>query len=296
MLQSQKNQLQRSNYMFLKNLRKILFYPKPLSLPIRRYLVDLLEKFSLQKIIPYEIRLNYDWVARPWYGYSILHAAKMAKSLGYKSISIIEFGVAEGNGLVNIEKHIEEIKKFINIEFEVYGFDMGTGLPKPTSDKDLGYHWQEGFFRMDQEALKKKLKLSKLVLGDVKDTCPTFFSSYNPAPISCVFVDLDYYSSTVEALKIFDVDSSKLLPRVYCYFDDILGSEDELYNEYSGELAAINHFNETHKDKKICKLRCLFERKVRRGWNEMIYSFHNFSHAKYNKFISDIPQRQPLEP
>jgi len=220
----------------------------------------------------------------------------MAKSLGYKSISIIEFGVAGGKGLISIEKHIEEIKKIINMDFEVYGFDMGTGLPKPTCYEDLGYHWQEGFFEMDKEALETKLKLSKLVLGNVKDTCPTFFSSYNPAPIGCVFVDLDYYSSTVEALKIFDADSSRLLPRIYCYFDDIIGSEEELYNEYSGELAAINHFNETHEDKKISKLKCLIERKVRRSWNEMIYSFHNFSHSKYNNFISDIPQKLSLKP
>ena len=107
-------------------LSKVLFYPRPLSIPIRNYLVNLLEKVSLQKIIPYELRLNYDWVARPWYGYSIFNAAKMAKSLGYERISIIEFGVAEGKGLVNIERHIEEIKKIVNIEFEVYGFDMGT--------------------------------------------------------------------------------------------------------------------------------------------------------------------------
>ena len=280
--------------MFLRTLRKIAFYPRALSLPIRTYLVYLLEKYSLQKLIPYEIRLNYDWVDRPWYGYSIFQAAKMAKSLGHESISIIEFGVAGGNGLINIEKHIKQIKKIVDIEFEVYGFDMGTGLPKPTKGKDLAYHWQEGYFAMDQEALEKKLKLSKLVLGNIKDTCPTFFSSYNPAPIGCVFVDLDYFSSTVEALKIFDTDSSNLLPRIYCYFDDIMGSENELYNEYSGELAAINLFNETHEDKKICKLRCLFERKVRRCWNEMIYSFHSFNHPKYNDFISDTAPQAHL--
>ena len=263
--------------MFLKTLRKIAYYPRPLSLPIRTYLVHLLEKFPLHNAIPYEIRLNHDWVGRPWYGYCIFHAAKMAKRLGYKTISVLEFGVAGGNGLVNIEKHIKQIKKIFDVEFEVYGFDMGTGLPKPNDKKDLSYHWQEGFFKMDQEALETKLNFSKLVLGDVKDTCPNFFSSHSPAPVGCIFVDLDYYSSTVEALKIFDADSSNLLPRVYCYFDDILGSENELYNEFSGELAAINYFNETRDDKKIAKLRCLYERKVRRGWNEMIYSFHSFN-------------------
>jgi len=279
----------------LKTLRKIAFYPRPLSLPIRTYFVHLLEKYSLHNAIPYEIRLNHDWVGRPWYGYCVFHAAKMAKRLGYKSISILEFGVAGGNGLVNIEKHIKQIKKIFDIEFEVYGFDMGTGLPKPSNEKDLSYHWQEGFFEMQQDELEAKLNFSKLVLGDVKDTCPTFFSSHNPAPIGCVFIDLDYYSSTMEALKIFDADPSYLLPRIYCYFDDILGSENELYNEFSGELAAINHFNEARDDKKIAKLRCLYERKVRRGWNEMIYSFHSFNHPKYSEFISDTAQTQPLE-
>ena len=281
--------------MILKTLRKIAYYPRPLSLPIRKNFVNIAEKFFFKKFIPYEIRLNYDMVTRPWYGYSIFHAAKIAKALEYKSMSIIEFGVAGGNGLINIEKHVEEIKKIIKIEFEIYGFDLESGLPKPDQKKDLKYHWKEGSFKMDYKSLKNKLKTSNLVLGDIKDTCPKFLSTYKPAPIGCIFVDLDYFSSTVEALKIFDGDDKFFLPRLLCYFDDILGSENELYNEFSGELAAIKNFNKTHQYKKICKLRCLYERKVRSGWNEMMYSFHNFNHPKYNNFISDTPLNQPLE-
>ena len=138
---------------------------------------------------------------------------------------------------------------------------------------------------MNVEALEKKLKFSKLILGDIKDTCQSFLSKNNPAPIGCVFIDLDYYSSTVEALKIFDGEDKYFLPRLFCYFDDVLGSENELYNEFSGELAAIEEFNNVHQHKKISKLRCLYERKVRAGWNEMIYSYHNFKHPDYNRFI-----------
>ena len=33
------------------------------------------------------------------------------------------------------------------------------------------------------------------------------------------------------------------LPSVFSYFDDIIGSEIELYNDYTGERLAINEFN-----------------------------------------------------
>lgn len=280
--------------MIFKLLKKIAYYPKSLSYPLRKLIVKFIETTKFNNIIPYEIRMNYDLLSRTWYGYSIFHAAKMAKSLGYKSISILEFGVAGGNGLVNIEKHVNEIKKIINIDFEIYGFDLETGLPPPKDTKDLSYHWQQGFFKMKKGELQKKLKISKLVLGDVKETCPLFIAKYKPAPIGCIFIDLDYYSSTVDALKIFDGPDDYFLPRVICYFDDILGTEDELYNEFSGELAAINEFNSIHPKKKLSKLRCLYERKFRAGWNEMLYSYHNFLHKDYNKHISNTPKQQPL--
>ena len=281
--------------MIFSILKKIVFYPRSLSLPFRKLITIFIHFLKLNKVIPYEIRLNYDLVARPWYGYSIFTAAKMAKALDYKSMSILEFGVAGGNGLINIEKHIDEIKKIVNIDFEVYGFDLEQGLPKPESKKDLSYHWQEGFFKMKRVELEKKLKISKLVLGDVKNTCPTFFFFFKPATIGCIFIDLDYYSSTVNALKILNGPDNFFLPRLLFYFDAIMGSENELYNEFSGELAAINDFNLTHENKKISKLRCLFERKFRAGWNEMVYSYHNFQHPDYNKHISSTPKQQPLE-
>ena len=38
---------------------------------------------------------------------------------------------------------------------------------------------------------------------NVKDNCATFFREYNPAPVGCMFHDLDFYSSTTEALTPF---------------------------------------------------------------------------------------------
>lgn len=264
----------------------VLFYPLPLRVVILR---EILKRLS---IVRYKKRLQYGAVPRTHYGYCIYNAAQLAKKLGYKNISIIEFGVAEGNGLLDIEYHVEEIKKEIDLGIEVYGFDRESGLPKPLDYRDLPYHWKEGFFRMDKEKLQEKLNFSKLVIGDVKETCTSFFASYKPAPIGCVFFDLDYYSSTVDAFKIFDADAGNYMPRVFCYFDDVLGNETELYNEFTGELLAIQNFNIKNPHKKIAKAKYFVTpRSIPAPWHHQIFIFHDFLHPAYKEFVSEEDQQ-----
>src|SRR6266851_7746170 len=62
---------------------------------------------------------------RPHYAYCVYQAAVLAKRLGYPRISVIEFGVAGGNGLVNLEWHAREISRWLSIGIDVYGFDTG---------------------------------------------------------------------------------------------------------------------------------------------------------------------------
>ena len=76
---------------------------------------------------------------------------------------------------------------------------------------------------MDIDAVQRQLNVGKLVVGDVRETCCTFFQTYSPAPIGAILHDLDYYSSTSNSFSIFDTDSSNFLPRVFMYFDDIVG-------------------------------------------------------------------------
>ncbi len=212
---------------------------------------------------------------RPHYGYCIEKAAQLAKNLGHNKVSIIELGVAGGNGLISIEKNCELIKKHINIDFEIYGFDMESGLPKPTNYKDEPYKWSEGFYKMDKEKLEKRLNISKLIIGDVEKTIRSFFSDYNPAPIGCIMFDLDLYSSTKSAFKLFDGDDKYFLPRLMCYFDDI-GSI-----EFLGERLAIKEFNDQNITKKIGQnLKLKFNTKVRGNY---IFEFHNFEHQDYSK-------------
>ena len=159
----------------------------------------------------------------------------------------------------------------------MFGFGLEEGLPAPEDCRDLPFKWWEGRFAMDTKALKDRLKFSTLVLGDVKETCGTFFDNHKEvAPIGAVLFDLDYYSSTRDAFQIFR-DSKRHLPQVFCCFDDILGT-----NEFIGELRAIKEFNETNPAKKIAKPYGLFAER-RAVWNEKIFTFHDFEHPRYNE-------------
>ncbi len=235
----------------------------------------------------YKNQLANKYLDRPWYGYTLYQAAKLAEYLGVSDISVIEFGVATGRGLLCIEKHIKAIQTFLKTRFHVYGFDTGGGLPKLEGYKDLAHHWTSGMFKMDIEGLQRQLSFSKLVIGNVKETVPQFFDTYRPAPIACILFDVDLYSSTRDSLKIFDhSDPGAFLPRIRCYFDDILGNEISLNNEFLGEKCAINEFNDAHAHIKIAPITHLQAKSFRYKWYSKCYAAHLFEHPLYEKFIT----------
>src|SRR5262249_21987537 len=122
------------------------------------------------RLFPYETLIEYSAIDRPHYGYCLLQAAKLAKKLGHNKVSAIEFGVAGGNGLLALEMHAAEVKKLIDIDIRIFGFDTGQGLPPPIDYRDLPHHWRKGFFSMEPDKLKEKLRHSTLVVGDVAET------------------------------------------------------------------------------------------------------------------------------
>ena len=74
-------------------------------------------------------RVRHDIWSRPHYAYGIYSAADLAKRLGLSAISVIEFGVAGGRGLLAMENIAREISSnFTKIEILVLGFDGGQGL------------------------------------------------------------------------------------------------------------------------------------------------------------------------
>ncbi len=261
------------------------------KMPLRRALKRLIGRAELGSFL---FRYRIDALQRMQYGYVLYQAAKLAAKLGQRRISAIEFGVAGGRGLLCMERYAEEIERLFPVEIEIYGFDTGEGLPPPKDYRDLPYHWQEGFFAMDGQQLRDKLKRSKLVIGNVADTWQSFVTDHAPAPIAAVAHDLDFYSSTVEGLKLFGIDHSHLMPRIFCYFDDTLGSDVELYSDFTGERLAIEEFNAASDDRKIAVPHYLRAQEGLGPWRHQIWVCHLFRHPRYNDFVGEPNQQLSL--
>lgn len=239
-------------------------------------------------------KLDYDLFDRPHYAYCLANAARLARALGVPKISALEFGVAGGRGLLALEKICPEIEKAYGVEIEVWGFDTGEGLPEPEDYRDLPYIWKEGFYRMDQASLEAKLKRSRLVLGNVKNTIPTFFEEQKPAPIGAAFFDLDFWSSTRDSFGVFSGAPSTLLPRVFCYCDDVISSDGGgVLSEDVGQLRAIYDYNNASSSRKLRQIAGLPQtRRVRAVWPHQIYVHHSFDHPEYTTYIHDDLDRQ----
>ena len=234
----------------------------------------------------YEERVRLGAVDRPHYAHCLYQGVRLAKSLGLDRVSVIEFGVATGNGLVDLEQHAKQLSRALSIAIEIFGFDTGQGLPAPVDYRDLPYEWKSGFYGMNEAVLRQRLKLSTLVLGDIRDTARTFLETYDPAPIAAVMIDVDFYSSTTAVLNLFAGIADKyILPRAFFYFDDVTGFDHHLYSDYSGERLAIREFNERNRYQKFSPAYYLTAQKVVLPWHHKVQVLHNFRHSLYERFV-----------
>ena len=223
--------------------------------------------------------------AYPAYGYCVESGAALAKALGYPGITVIEFGVAGGNGLVALEQHASAAERAYGLTIDVVGFDSGIGLPETGDYRDLPYRFSRGFYPMDPDKLRARLKRAHVELGQISDTLPRFGATCR-FPIGVVLIDLDYYSSTKSAFAIFDV--APTLPRVPVYFDDLW-----LATQFTGEWAAIRDYNDAHPTQKIAQTWALAHGQ---RWESQVFEWHKFDHPDYCRLLaSEITQgRLPL--
>ena len=216
-------------------------------------------------------------LSRMHYAYCIWNAALEAKALGYEAFSVIEFGVAGGNGLVNCEFHAKEIERILGIRIEIYGFDSAEGLPMTNQGyKDMVHIWPGGSYHMDRAVLEDRLEKTVLVIGEIKETTADFFVKYSAAPVGCMLIDVDYYSSTVPVLKFLDQADEHFLPRINMYFDDVHPEY-----EFSGENLAVKEFNMAHEKMKISPEGLLYA-----DYRMRTKVCHRFAHKMYNERTS----------
>jgi hypothetical protein len=268
-------------------LKRLAMEP-PMRLFVRHFL----------KLMPVSasMRALWDLSDRPQYLIGVLFAARQALRQHLPQISVIEFGVAGGQGLLALEQEAGAVERELGVSIKVYGFDNGAdGLPEFVGDhRDHPDKWRPGDFPMDETLLRSRLSArTTLVLGEVAQTVPSFFEDPRIPPLGFIAFDLDLYSSTSHALRILPAAANRMLDHVPLYFDDTAHS---ISHRFAGELLAIDEFNETNVLIKIDQWRGL---KIARPFPEAaflqkMYMAHNLE-AVSAKVVHRRPLQRPLD-
>ena len=187
-------------------------------------------------------RVNWDLVIRPHYAYGVLKAADVAREHEISRVCLLEFGVASGAGIMNMAKIARQVSVVTGVQFDIHGFDTGTGMPAGVDYRDHPDLYQQGDFAMDQAALTRILPDNvQLHLGPLSSTVSRFVETIDAgAPVGFIALDVDYYSSTVDALRVLRGQPDRYLPLVVLYADDV---NLDQHNSACGALLAIDEFN-----------------------------------------------------
>lgn len=274
---------------------------KTLLYPVRRLAAEpplrIISRALLRKLsTSIETRALWDLSARPAYLLGMAAAAAQARKQHVREIAIVEFGVAGGSGLIVMEQEAEAVERETGVGMKVFGFDMGPGgLPRFIGDyRDHPEEWLPGDFPMDVASLESRLtERTTLVLGNIKETVPTFFEEHRPPPIGFVAIDLDLYSSTRDALQILSLAGKRMLWHTPMYFDDIA---DIFNHQFAGELLAIAEFNAVSEFVKIDRWHGVRSGRPfpERAYLEQMYVAHDLEGAS-RAILDRRPGSLPLE-
>lgn len=232
-------------------------------------------------------RERFGLIQRSNYLYGMLRAADVAKYFGQKRVTVIEFGVASGAGLLNMADLAPLVKAETGVDLRIVGFDTGQGLPSVQGYKDHPELWNPGDFTMeDRDALVRKLDgRAEIIWGDIADTIgPLIESIDRSAPVGFISIDVDLYSATKSALRCLESNAEKYNPGISMYFDDV---SFFFANRWAGELCAIEEFNADHDLRKIDLDRSLGRRKPA-PWHASMYVCHVLDHE-----ARQTPQKRP---
>jgi hypothetical protein len=240
-------------------------------------------------------RAFWDISDRPAYLVGVHYAARRALRQGVGAISVIEFGVAGGDGLLALEREAAAVEAELGVAIRVHGFDNGpAGLPEFIGDyRDHPDKWKPGDFPMDVDRLRSRLgPRTSLVLGEVAETVPGFFDDPSVPPVGFVAFDLDLYSSTAQALRILAMPGKRMLDHVPLYFDDVAHS---VSHRFAGELLAIEEFNRDNEDVKVDRWRGLSSDRPfpEAGWLRKMYMAHDLR-AISSRVLDRGPLSRPL--
>src|SRR5688500_5003246 len=101
----------------------------PLSLNLLSVFVGLFGSFLA--------KVEFDLVVRMHHAWGLLYAADQARQCGVRELTAIEFGVANGAGLLNMCEIAARVTRETGVGFQIVGFDAGTGLRSEEHTSEL---------------------------------------------------------------------------------------------------------------------------------------------------------------
>lgn len=225
---------------------------------------------------------GYGLIDRPNYAYGLLRAADLARFMGRKRATVCEFGVATGNGLMNMVSIADCIRAEMGVDLRIVGFDNGEGLPVIDGYRDHPELWSAGDFKMtNRDELCRRIRSrAELVFGDIKETISSFVASLEAsAPLGFISVDVDIYSGAKSALRCLLGPPEVYAPAVSIYCDDV---QFYFANRWCGELRAIDEFNEENTTRKIDVDRSLPGRRplLDAPWYRSMFVCHVLDHEQ----------------
>jgi hypothetical protein len=236
--------------------------------------------FDEIKTVIKQDRLGY----REYHSLCLLYAILQSQKMNLNCITVIELGVANGAGLLNLCEISSIFTKATGINISVYGFDTGMGLPEIVDYRDHPEIWSKSKYKIiDQQELIRKVKSyepdikADIIFGNVKDTVPDFINDVlsTSSPIGFISVDLDLYSSTKPSLQLLTSNAEFYLPAVLMYVDDV--ESLITYNSRCGEKLAINEFN-LEQGRRLIEKKLVRRNSPRKQWHEKIYVCHILDH------------------
>ncbi|MDA2916804.1 hypothetical protein MYX64_08210 [Nitrospinae bacterium AH_259_B05_G02_I21] len=200
--------------------------------------------------VPMQMKSRWDACARPPYLFGLLHAAYQAIDKKVPAISAIEFGVADGEGLLILEEYASAVERETGVITKVYGFDTGKGYPELCGDyRDHPDMLNPGQYPMDEAALRQRLSSrTTLIIGDVAQSVPDFVRDSRHPPVGFIACDFATYSSTRDALQVLSLPGKRMLMKVPMCFGNIAGLG---WHQFAGELLAIAELNAKNHNVKI---------------------------------------------
>jgi len=226
-------------------------------------------------------KIAFDLWVRQQHAYGLLHAADLARTQGLREVTAVELGVGAGTGLLNLCQLAGKIEQTTGVHFHIVGFDTGTGMPPPTDYRDHPELYATGDYAMDHEAVRAALPSdAQLILGDLSETMGDFVPQLtHEAPLGFVTLDVDFYSSTQHALKLFTGPPDGYFPYVTVYVDDVALPT---HTRYAGEQLAISEFNHANDLRKLEFDRFLMHSRVFKHaeWLAHMYKLHVLDHPR----------------